>query len=64
MDSFNSHTLSGADFFFPLSTQMYDLRVKGLNLAQWSEEFVINENAKYLMQPNVLFLFEILDFNA
>jgi hypothetical protein len=43
---------------------MYDLRVKGLNLAQWSEEFVINENAKYLMQPNVLFLFEILDFNA
>lgn len=43
---------------------MYDLRVKGMNLAQWQEEFVINENARYLLSPNVIFLFEILDFNT
>ena len=42
---------------------MFDLRVKGMNLAQWHEEFVINENARYLLQQNVIFLFEILDFN-
>ena len=42
---------------------MFDLRVKGMNLAQWQEEFVINENARYLLQSNVIFLFEILDFN-
>jgi hypothetical protein len=28
------------------------------------EEFVINENARYIMMPNVIFLFEILDFNT
>ena len=43
---------------------MFDLRVKGMNFAQWGEEFIINEHAKYLLQPNVIFLFEILDFNA
>lgn len=43
---------------------MFDLRVKGMNLAQWEEEFVINESARYLLQPNIIFLFEMLDFNV
>ena len=51
------------DFILPFSTQMYDLRIKGMNLARWEEEFVVNEYAHYLLRPNVLFLFEILDFN-
>lgn len=34
-----------------------------MNLAQWNEEFVINEYNLHLLRPNVLFLFEILDFN-
>mgnify|MGYP001806489271 CR=1 FL=1 len=42
---------------------MYDLRIKGMNLARWEEEFIINEQAHYLLRPNVLVLFEILDFN-
>jgi hypothetical protein len=42
---------------------MYDLRIKGINMATWEEEFIINEYAHYLLRPNVLFLFEILDFN-
>lgn len=64
MDANKNHTDSAADFLLPLSTSMYDLRVKGMNLAQWNEEFVINECAKYLLQPNIIFLFEILDFNT
>lgn len=32
-------------------------------MAQWEEDFIINEQANYLLRPNVLFLFEILDFN-
>ena len=63
LDSAKHYTRSFADFLLPLSTQMYDLRVKGMNLAQWDEEFVINETANYLLRPNVVFLFEILDFN-
>lgn len=42
---------------------MFDLRVKGMNLAQWHEDFYLNENARHVLQPNVIFLFEILDFN-
>lgn len=64
MDSGKHHTITSADFIMPISTQMYDLRVKGMNLAQWHEEFVINENARYLLNANVIFLFEILDFNT
>jgi hypothetical protein len=64
MDSAKFHTRSVVDYIMPISTQMYDLRVKGMNLAQWQEEFVINENARYLLSPNVIFLFEILDFNT
>lgn len=42
---------------------MCDLRIKGENLAYWDEEFTINDYAKYILRPNVLLLFEILDFN-
>ena len=42
---------------------MFDLRRKGVNLAQWEEDFTINERASVILRPNVLFLFEILDFN-
>lgn len=42
---------------------MHDLRIKGQNLAQWDEEFIINEYAHHLLNPDVLMLFEILDFN-
>jgi hypothetical protein len=42
---------------------MYDLRIKGMNLARWDEDFVINEYIPNILKPNVLFLFEILDFN-
>lgn len=31
------------DFFLPMSTKMYDMRVKGVNFCEWNEEFVINE---------------------
>lgn len=51
------------DYYLPLSTQMHDLRIKGQNLAQWDEEFIINEYAHHLLNPDVLMLFEILDFN-
>lgn len=64
MDSAKFHTRSVVDYIMPISTQMYDLRIKGMNLAQWNEEFVLNENARYLLSPNVIFLFEILDFNT
>jgi hypothetical protein len=64
MDAAKFHTPSHVDYLMPLSTSMFDLRVKGMNLAQWHEEFVINQSARHLLASNVLFLFEILDFNA
>ena len=50
------------DFFLPMSTKMYDLRVKGVNYCEWNEEFVINEKITHLMDQKVVFMFEILDF--
>lgn len=31
-----------ADFYMPMSTRMFDMRVSGTNFCQWDEEFVIN----------------------
>lgn len=64
MDSGKHHTISSSNFIMPLSTSMFDLRVKGMNLAQWNEEFTLNEYASHILKANVIFLFEILDFNA
>ena len=64
MDAQKNHSMGFVDFLMPFSTQMYDLRVKGMNLAQWHEEFIINEKSLHLMNQNVIFLFEILDFNT
>lgn len=63
LDCHKNYTMSLTDYILPMSTQMFDLRIKGSNLAQWEEEFIINEQASYLLRPNILFLFEILDFN-
>jgi hypothetical protein len=33
------------DFFMPMSTKMFDLRINGNNFCEWNEEFIINEEA-------------------
>lgn len=43
---------------------MFDMRVAGTNFCQWDEEFVINEEAEYIFQSNVIIMFEILTFNV
>lgn len=63
IDNGKHFTRSFTDYLLPISTQMFDLRIKGMNLAQWDEEFILNEYAHQLLKPNVLMLFEILDFN-
>ena len=55
---------SPVDFFLPMSTKMYDMRVKGVNFCEWNEEFIINEKIQNLMKPNIILLFEILEFNT
>lgn len=50
------------DFFLPLSTKMFDMRVAGTNYCQWDEDFIINERADLFFNKNVVLLFEILDF--
>lgn len=52
------------DFLMPMATPFYDMRVSGQNYCQWNEEFVINEYAQDLLNPNVVFLFEILELNS
>jgi hypothetical protein len=42
---------------------MYDMRIKGVNFCEWAEEFIINEQASNIYKPNVVFLFELLEFN-
>lgn len=55
---------SDPDFIMPMSTQMYDLRIKGNNYCEWNEEFIINEKVKEILKPNIIIMFEILDFNT
>lgn len=63
LDAGKHSTRALTDFLLPLSTQMFDLRIRGMNLAQWDEDFILNEYAAHLLKPNVLLLFELLDFN-
>jgi hypothetical protein len=51
------------DYLLPVSTQMCDLRIKGEMMAQWDEEFVLNERADKILGQDTVILFEILDFN-
>jgi hypothetical protein len=51
------------DYLLPMATQMNDLRIKGEMMAEWNEEFVINEKSVNIFDPETLILFEILDFN-
>jgi hypothetical protein len=47
-----------------MATKLFDMRIKGQNTCAWNEDFVINEFAEYIFQPNVVFLFEILECNT
>lgn len=64
IDSEGTVTNKEADFLMPMSTQFFDMRVKGRNACQWNEEFVVNEAASYICQPHVIILFEILECNT
>jgi len=63
IDKNENKTDAVVDYLLPMATQMCDLRIKGMNIAEWDEGFVINELASYLLRPNILVLFEILEFN-
>ena len=47
-----------------MSTSFFDMRIKGQNQCAWNEEFVVNENARNILQKNVVILFEILECNT
>jgi jouberin len=51
-----------SDFVQPFSTSLTDLRRKGQMMAEWEDEFVINERVAKVLEPEVVFLFELLDF--
>ena len=52
------------NYLMPMSTKMNDLRIEGVNYCNWNEDFVINEFAKNIYNPDVVIMFEILDFNT
>lgn len=51
------------DYVIPFSTPPFDLRVQGENDPHWDQEFVLDEEMISLLNPNIVILFEILDFN-
>lgn len=52
------------DFFLPIATQFYDMRILGNTSCVWNEEFILNEYAPNILKPNVVFLFELLELNT
>lgn len=63
IDSEGHITEKNCDFLLPVSTKFYDMRKDGTNACFWNEEFIINEHASYICNPNVVILFEILECN-
>ena len=51
------------DMIPPFATCPYDLREKGESYAEWNEDFYINEKASSLLDDNIIFFFEVLDYN-
>ena len=51
------------DMIPPFATCPYDLREKGESFAEWNEDFYINEKASNLLDDNIIFFFEVLDYN-
>ena len=51
------------DMIPPFATCPYDLREKGESYAEWNEDFYINEKASTLLDDNIIFFFEVLDYN-
>ena len=64
IDSNGVVTDKEVDFLLPMSTKFFDMRIQGKNMCQWNEEFVVNELASHICQPNVILLFEILECNT
>lgn len=53
---------SRCSHILPLTTQPYHVRPRRTITPVWNETLLINVNASYFLHPDVLFLFEVLDF--
>lgn len=51
------------EFIPAFATNCCDLRFTGGSRAIWNEEILINEVSEYLYNPEVVIIFEILDFH-
>ena len=54
---------SQLSYISPFATAPFDLRERGECYAKWNEEFLINEDAENIWDPNNVMFFELLDFN-
>jgi len=64
MDKEEHFTNDKTDYFLPMATKLFDMRIKGQYSCEWNEDFVINEYAHHLLQNKVIILFEILELNT
>ena len=64
MDAKSTIVEKKVDFLLPVATKFFDMRIKGQNQCCWDEDFIFNEFASHILQPNVLILFEILECNS
>lgn len=63
IDQTKKYHSGNCPFIPPFSTPPCDLRDKGENDPHWDEEFILDDDAFFLLDPNTVILFEILDFN-
>jgi hypothetical protein len=38
------------DYFLPIATKFFDMRIQGENSCAWNEEFIINEFASEILK--------------
>ncbi|KAJ1632287.1 hypothetical protein T492DRAFT_868614, partial [Pavlovales sp. CCMP2436] len=51
-------------YILPTQTQPFSLKGQRRRLPAWEEELLLNENFTHLLHPDVLLVFELLDFSS
>jgi len=63
-NSFKNHfECPRVDYFLSMSTSQYDLRPKAENYCSWYQSFSVDIKAEDFLKPNIVLLFEILDWS-
>ena len=63
LNRLKDHSRSAVDYYLPVSTKSYDLRINAENIAHWDEDFVFDITLPQFFKSSTVVLFELLDYS-